>query len=118
MGKAEQKAFGAPDEVLQFEKAKVEIVKIGNGVVHRAKLEPGWYWSKHFKPMVKTEWCEAPHFQYLISGRMHIKMADGTEFDAGPGEVMFLPPGHDAWVVGNEPALVIDWIGVTNHAKG
>jgi hypothetical protein len=56
------------------------------------------------KPLVKTEWCEAPHFQYQISGRYRIKMKDGTEFEIGPGDVTLIPPGHDAWVIGNEPA--------------
>ncbi len=118
MGKAEQKGFGSPDEVRKFEKGKVELVKIGGGIVGRLTLEPGWRWSLHVKPVAKTEWCQAPHFQYQVTGRLHVKMADGAEFDVGPGEVVTLPSGHDAWVVGNEPVVLVDWAGASNYAKG
>ena len=117
MGKAERKGFNAADEVRRFEKGKVELVKIGGGTVGRLTLEPGWRWSTHVKPVAKTEWCEAPHFQYQVAGRLHVKMADGSEFEVGPGEVVALPSGHDAWVVGNEPAVVIDVTGMADYAK-
>src|SRR5580658_816810 len=117
MSKAEQKGFGSPDETRKLEKAKVELLQIGGGSVGRITLEPGWRWSTHLKPTVKTEWCEAPHFQYHVSGRLHVKMADGSECEVGPGEVSALPPGHDAWVVGNEPVVVVDWSGATNYGK-
>jgi mannose-6-phosphate isomerase-like protein (cupin superfamily) len=104
--------------VRKFEKGKVELLKIGGGEVGRLTLEPGWRWSTHVKPVVKTELCEAPHFQYHVSGRLHVKMADGSEFEVGPGEVTALPSGHDAWVVGNEPVVVVDWAGASNYAKG
>ena len=118
MGSAEQKGFKAPDEVRKFEKGKVELVKIGHGVVGRLTLEPGWRWSTRVKPTAKTEWCESHHFQYHVSGRLHIKMADGTEFEVGPGEVTRLPSGHDAWVVGSEPVVLVDWAGAMDYAKG
>jgi mannose-6-phosphate isomerase-like protein (cupin superfamily) len=118
MKSAEQKGFRSPDEVRKFEKGKVEVLKIGGGEVGRLTLEPGWRWSTHVKPVAKTEWCEAPHFQYHVSGRLHVKMADGSEFEVGPGEVSALPSGHDAWVVGNEPVVVVDWAGASNYAKG
>lgn len=118
MAKAERKQFESPDEVRKFEKGRVELVKMGGGTVGKLTLEPGWRWSTHVKPIAKTEWCEAPHFQYTISGHLHVKMSDGTEFDLGPGAVATLPPGHDAWVVGNEPVVVIDWSGASNYAKG
>jgi quercetin dioxygenase-like cupin family protein len=117
MAKAEQKEFKTPDEVRTFEKGKVELVKIGGGVVGRLTLQPGWRWSKHVKPIAKTEWCEAPHFQYQVSGRLHVKMSDGKEFEVGPGEVAALPQGHDAWVVGNEPVVLVDWAGASNYAE-
>ena len=113
----ERKSFSKPDEVRTFEKGKLELLKIGGGVVGRLTLEPEWRWSKHVKPIAKTELCEAPHFQYHVSGRIRIRMADGTEFEAGPGEVTSLPSGHDAWVVGNEPVVVVDWFGAVNYAK-
>ena len=117
MAKAEQKSLAKPDEVRTFPKGKLELINIGGGVVGKLTLEPGWKWSEHVKPMAKTEWCEAPHFQYHVSGKLHIVMADGKEFEAGPGEVTALPANHDAWVVGNEPVVVVDWFGTSNYAK-
>ncbi len=117
MAKAELKDFKSPDEVRTFEKGKLELLKIGGGVVGRLTLEPGWRWSKHVKPIAGTQWCEAPHFQYQITGRLHIAMADGTEFESGPGQVTTLPSGHDAWVVGDQPVILIDWAGASNYAK-
>ncbi len=117
MTKVERKDFESPDEVRTFEKGKLEIVNIGGGVVGRLTLEPGWRWSQHVKPIAKTQWCEAPHFQYQVSGRMHIVMADGAEFDTGPGQVVTLPSGHDGWVVGNERVVLIDWHGASKYAK-
>jgi len=118
MARAERKDLRSPDEIRTFEKGKVELVNIGGGTVGRLTLEPGWRWSQHVKPIAKTEWCEAPHFQYQVSGRIHVLMADGTEFEVGPGEVTTLPSGHDAWVVGNEPVVLVDWAGASNYAKG
>jgi len=117
MDNSEHKQFKSPDETRNFEKARLELVNIGGGVVGKLILEPGWRWSEHIKPIVKTEWCEAPHFQYHVSGRLHILMSDGTEFEAGPGDVTSLPMGHDAWVVGNEPVVLIDWWGTRNYGK-
>ena len=113
------KAFSSPDEVLEPPLAR-ELVNIGGGVVGRYTAQPGWRWSDHMKPVVGTELCEAPHFQYHVSGRLGVRMADGTELEVGPGEVSVLPPGHDAWVIGDEPVVVVDWGGreVWAHAHG
>ena len=105
------KGFDSPDEVREFPYGKGEIVMIGGGEVGRYTLQPGWKWSEHVKPVAGTELCEAPHFQYSIAGTVHVVMADGTEFDVGPGEISVLEPGHDAWVVGDEPAIIVDWGG-------
>jgi hypothetical protein len=70
------------------------------------------------KPLAGTEWCEAPHFQYHAAGTLHIVMADGEEFDAIAGDITALPAGHDAWVVGDEPVVVIDFHGASNYARG
>jgi hypothetical protein len=118
MASAERKDLNAADETRTFPKGKVELVTIGGGQVGRLTLEPGWRWSEHVKPLAGTESCEAPHFQYHVSGRLHIVMTDGTEFDAEPGQVTALPAGHDAWVVGDEPVVVVDWSGASNYAKG
>ena len=118
MAGAERKDLRSPDETRTFEKGKAEIVNIGGGAVGKLTLEPGWRWSQHVKPIAGTEWCQAPHFQYHASGRLHVVMADGSEFEAGPGEVTALPSGHDAWVVGDEAVVLIDWAGASNYAKG
>ena len=117
MASAEQKNVNSPDETRPFEKGKVEVVKIGGGTVGRATFEPGWKWSDHVKPIAKTEWCEAPHFGYTISGRAKIKMSSGEEYDTAPGDVFKIGPGHDAWVVGNEPWVSVDWSGLGEYAK-
>ena len=80
-------------------------------------MQPGWRWSEHVKPVAGTELCMAPHQQYQISGRIHIVMGDGTELESGPGDITSLPPGHDAWVVGNEPVVAIDWQGASVWAR-
>ena len=117
MANAEKKNVNSPDEVRKFEKGRVELVSIGGGTVGRATFEPGWRWSEHVKPIAKTEWCEAPHFGFTISGRAVIRMADGTEHETVPGDVFLVPPGHDAWVVGNEPWVNVDWSGLAEYAK-
>jgi hypothetical protein len=117
MKKAEVKNFGKPDEVREFPKGKVELVQVGGATVGRAIFQPGWRWSTSVQPIAKTRSCEAPHFQYQVSGVMRIRMDDGTEFDSKPGDVSFLPSGHDAWVVGNEPVVVVDFQGMIDYAK-
>ena len=117
MASAERKDLNAADETRTFPKGKAEIINIGGGQVGRLTFEPGWRWSEHVKAIAGTESCEAPHFQYHVSGRLHIKMTDGTEFEAEPGQVTALPSGHDAWVVGDEPVVVVDWCGASNYAR-
>jgi len=114
---AELKNFGKPDEVRDFPKGRVEVVYIGGASIGRATFQPGWKWSTSVQPLAKTKSCEAPHFQYHISGRMMIKMDDGTVIECKPGDVSLLPQGHDAWVVGNEPAVVVDFQGMIDYAK-
>jgi len=115
--KAEIKSFSKPDEVRTFPKGKVELVNIGGATVGFATFEPGWKWSDSVKPLVKTKSCEAPHFQYQLSGTMHIVMDDGSEFDSRAGDVTLLPIGHDAWVVGNERVTIVDFQGMLDYAK-
>jgi hypothetical protein len=113
----EVKSFDSPDEVRTFDKGKLELVNIDGRIVGRATLEPGWKWSQSVKPIAKTESCLAPHFQYHASGTLHVKMDDGTEKDVTAGEVSMLGTGHDAWVVGNEPVVLIDFQGMVEYAK-
>ncbi|MGD0741088.1 MAG: cupin domain-containing protein [Terracidiphilus sp.] len=114
---AELKAFDKPDEVREFLNGRLELVKIGGATVGRAILQPGWSWSSSIKPVVKTKSCEAAHFQFHISATIRVRMDDGTEFDCKAGEVSLIPPGHDAWVVGNEPVVVVDFQGMLDYAK-
>ncbi len=114
---AEWKNFGKPDEVREFPKGRLEIINIGGATIGRGIFEPGWRWATSVQPIVNTHSCEAPHFQYHVSGILRIKMDDGTEFDCKPGDVSLLPSGHDAWTVGNEPAVVIDFQGMLDYAK-
>jgi uncharacterized cupin superfamily protein len=113
----EHVSYATPDEVREFPHGRVEIVKVGGAEIGRLTLQPGWRWSNDVKPIAGTDLCEAPHMQYHVSGRVHVRMADGTEFEAGPGDVTSLPQGHDAWVVGDEPAVVVDWYGASNYAR-
>lgn len=115
--RTEHRTFSAPDEVREFPNGRAELLEMSAGTVGLLRFEPGWRWSKDVKPIAGTASCEAPHFQYHLSGRIAIKMDDGTEFIAGPGDITSLPSGHDAWVVGDEPVVVVDWYGATNYAR-
>jgi len=116
-GKAEQKSFQTPDETRTFTHGTVDLIQIGGAEIGRLTLAPGWRWSEHVKPIAGTELCEAPHFQYHVTGTLRIMTADGKEFDATPGQVTSLPAGHDAWVVGDEQVVVVDWYGASNYAR-
>jgi mannose-6-phosphate isomerase-like protein (cupin superfamily) len=117
MRKVEHPDFAKPDETREFPHGRAEIINTAEGAVGRLILQPGWRWSTDVKPIAGTEWCEAPHFQYHESGRLHVRMEDGTEFDVGPGQLTSLPAGHDAWVVGDETVVAIDFHGATDYAK-
>jgi hypothetical protein len=117
MKRMEAKSFSVPDEVRKFDKGKVELVNIGGATIGRGVFEPGWRWSTSVKPIVNTKSCEAPHFQYHVSGTIKVLMDDGTEKEFKAGDVSLLPSGHDAWVVGNEPVVVVDFQGMADYAK-
>ncbi len=113
----EHRGFATADEVREFPNGRAEILKVGGSNIGRLVLQPGWRWSNDVKPIAGTDSCHAPHFQYHVSGRLAIRMDDGTEFLAGPGDVTSLPSGHDAWVVGEEPVVVVDWFGASDYAR-
>ena len=117
MQQTEHVSFGAPDEVREFPHGRAEIVKVGDGEIGRLIFEPGFRWSQDLKSIAGTESCEAPHFQYHLAGKLAIRMDDGTEFLAEPGDITSLPSGHDAWVVGDDQVIVVDWFGASNYAK-
>ena len=117
MATLQRKNVGTPDETRTFPQGTFTIVRLGDVAIARGQFQPGWRWSEDVKPVAGTELCEAPHQQYQVSGRVHVRMADGTEIEAGPGDVTSLPPGHDAWVVGDEPVVAIDWQGASVWAR-
>jgi quercetin dioxygenase-like cupin family protein len=118
MEKLERKTFDAPDEVRQMnDKGLVELVKIGGGVVGKVTFEPGWRWSEHVKPIAGTESCQVDHLGYVVSGRQGVRMDDGTELEFGPGDVVAIPSGHDGWVIGDEPCVLLDFAGMAHYAK-
>jgi hypothetical protein len=117
MKKAELKSFAKADEVREFPLGMLELVTIGGATVGRATLQPGWRWSTSVKPIAKTQSCEAPHFQYHVSGTLRVAMDDGKEFECKAGDVSLLPIGHDAWVVGNEPVVIVDFQGMIDYAR-
>jgi hypothetical protein len=115
----EQVSFDRPDEVREGENWRLELVNLAGDVqVGRLTLQPGWRWTQDVKLVAGTDWCMAPHQSYQLSGRLHVAMQDGTELEVLAGEVSSLPPGHDAWVVGDEAVVAIDWQGASVWAKG
>ena len=115
--KMQKKSLSKPDEVRTFDKGKVELVTAGETTFGRVTLQPGWKWSTCVKPIAKTDSCHASHLTYHISGWLRIRMDDGSEEEFGPGDISVVPPGHDAWVVGNEPVVAIDITGMHEYAK-
>ena len=117
MAQMQRKSLSQPDEAREFPHGTLELVTLNGVTFGRATLQPGWRWSTSVKPLVNTASCEAPHLQYHVSGRLGVRMDDGSQREFGPGEVSWLPPGHDAWVVGDEPVVVIDISGMVDFAK-
>lgn len=104
-----KKGFNSPDETLNpGEKQKVEVVTVGDLKIQKVTAEPGWQWSKHIKPVVKTESCEKNHTIYVISGKLGSRLDDGTEEEFGAGDIGNIPSGHDGWTVGDEPAVWLE----------
>ena len=117
MAQMQKRNMSAAEEVRTFDKGTLELVTMGGVTFGRATLQPGWKWSTSVKPIANTESCEAPHLQYHVAGRLYVVMDDGSEMEFGPGDVSQLPPGHDAWVVGDETVVVIDITGMGEYAS-
>jgi hypothetical protein len=97
------------DEVREFPNGKVEVSELGGMTVMRATFQPGWRWSENVKPIAGTESCQTHHQGYTVAGRLGVKLDDGTEFELGPGKIHDIPPGHDGWVVGDEPYVGVEF---------
>lgn len=111
MPNTQKKSLNAPDQVLNMEQGKIDIVEIAGAGVGRATFQPGWKWSLHEKPVVDGagDYCDVPHFVYLVSGQLKVVYSDGAEQDLKAGDVATIPAGHDGWVVGDEPAVMLDF---------
>jgi class 3 adenylate cyclase len=111
------KNLSTPDEILTLAKGSANTVRIGELVVGRLTLEPGWRWSTDVRPVARTASCQFHHVGIALTGVMHGRMDDGTEFAVRPGDVFDVPPGHDNWVVGDEPMAAIIWGGWRGWGK-
>jgi len=117
MRSLEAKSFNHPDETRPFESGKMEIVRLGETTIGRATLQPGWKWSTCVKPIAQTESCQVAHLGYMCAGRMKVVMDDGSERELGPGDMASIAPGQDAWVVGNEPVVFVEFSGAGSYAR-
>jgi mannose-6-phosphate isomerase-like protein (cupin superfamily) len=117
MASLQSKSLDQPDETRPIDKGKVEVVELDGGTVMRTPFEPGWKWSECVAPAAGTDSCQADHFGYVVSGHMHVVMDDGEELDFKAGDAMRIPPGHDAWTVGDETVVAVDFKGGGDYAK-
>ena len=113
----EIRRFEQADETRTFEHGAFELVTIGGVTIGRASYEPGWVWSEHVGKPVGEELCQAEHVGLVVSGRTGVKMADGTEAELTPGDVFAIGPGHDSWVIGDEPYVSLHLLGASEYAK-
>lgn len=112
----EIKRFERPDETRTFEKGTFQVVSIGEMTIGRARYEPGWKWSEHVGRVTGAALCDVAHLGMVVSGRAAVAMSDGTELVMEPGDVFAVPPGHDSWVVGDEPYVSIHFLGAQDYA--
>ncbi len=117
VAKFEVKSHQSPDEVRTPNKTRVEVVRLEGFTLGRFNFEPGWRWSECIKPVVKTESCQASHVGYAVSGRLTVRMKDGTQKNIVAGDSYTIPPGHDAWVDGNERFVGIEVMSAEQYAK-
>jgi hypothetical protein len=117
VARLQRRRFADSDDVRVTGRGKVEIVELDDRVVGRLVWEPGWRWSVDVKPIAGTQWCQSHHFGYSVSGHLRVQMSDGVELEVGPEEVFEIPPGHDAWVLGDEPFVTIDFEAMRGFAK-
>lgn len=115
--KLQARSHDRPDEVRAPIKTRVEVVKLEGYTIGRFKFEPGWRWSECVKPVVKTEQCQVSHVGYAVSGHITVRMNDGTEKSVAGGDSYTIPPGHDAWVVGDQPLVAIEVMSADVFAK-
>jgi mannose-6-phosphate isomerase-like protein (cupin superfamily) len=110
------KRFESPDETREFEKGRFDVVRMGNMTIGRASYEPGWKWSVHVGPQTGAKSCEVDHVGLVVSGRVGVRMDDGRELELGAGDLYAIGPGHDSWVVGDEPYVSLHFTGADEYA--
>ncbi|HKQ49777.1 MAG TPA: cupin domain-containing protein [Phycisphaerae bacterium] len=110
------KRFDAPDETRTFERGKFDVIRMGAMTIGRATYEPGWKWSIHVGAATGAALCQVEHVGMVVSGRAMVKMADGREIEMKPGDVFYVAPGHDSWVVGDEPYVSLHFLGADDYA--
>lgn len=115
--KFESKSHNEPDEVRAPDKTRVEVVRLSGFTLGRLNMEPGWRWSECVKPVVKTDSCQVSHVGYVVSGALKVRLNDGTEKTLTKGTSYTIPPGHDAWVEGNERFVCIEVMSAEQYAK-
>jgi quercetin dioxygenase-like cupin family protein len=111
------KRFEAPDEVRTFEKGRFELVRLGGMTIGRATYEPGWRWAEHVGGATGQKSCQIEHVGMVISGRATAAMDDGRVIEMAPGDVFYIAPGHDSWVVGDEPYVSLHFLGADDYAS-
>jgi hypothetical protein len=117
MATLQRKNMESPDETRNFPHGSFNIVRLGDLAIATSQFEPGWRWSEHVKPIAGTDSCQTHHMGHLVSGRLGVRMENGTEMEFGPGDVYEIPPGHDGWVIGDEPVVGFEIMGAETFAK-
>ena len=115
--KLEVKSHGSPDEIRNPDKTRIEIVRLEGFTLGRMTFEPGWRWSESIKPVVKTDSCQVSHVGFAVSGRLTVRIKDGTQKTIVAGDSYTIPPGHDAWVEGSERFVGIEVMSAEQYAK-
>lgn len=111
------KRFESPDETRNFEKGKLEVVRIGGMTLGRATYQPGWKWSEHVSPIAGTPFCEVEHVGMVLSGRAMAAMKDGDAVELAAGTLFYVPAlAHDSWVIGDEPYVSLHFMGAEQYA--
>ncbi len=113
----QRRHFSTPNDVRTFPRGRADVVELDDTVVGRMTYEPGWRWSVDVKPLAGTDACQYHHLGVTTSGRVRVQMLDGTELEIGPGDVFEIPPGHDAWVVGDEPWISVDFEAMRTYGR-
>ncbi|HJR42052.1 MAG TPA: cupin domain-containing protein [Gemmatimonadaceae bacterium] len=112
------KRFDSPDETRHFDKGRLDLIHMPGMTIGRASYEPGWKWSVHVGPIAGTKSCQVEHIGQVLTGRVAVAMDDGRVFELQAGDFFHVAPGHDSWVIGDEPYVSLHFTGADSYAKG